>query len=292
VKVVVPFPPGGGTDVVVRLVAGRLAELWQQTVIVENKSGADSIIGTAEVARAKPDGYTLLANISLLVTNQSLRHNLPFDTFRDLLPVAQLTSDQLYFAVSKSLGVSNLADFIKLAKTSGRKLNFGSYGNGSTPHLLLIALRQSVDVDITHVPYRGSAPVVQALMSGDVDCGLLPYGPTQSAVNSGKVILLAATGAERSSLMPQVSTFQELGLSGFARLGWVGLFLPSKTPNDVVQKIVNGVNEALSAPELRDKFHALGFGVAGGGSEAFTKRVMEDFEYYSALIKQGNVTID
>jgi len=291
VRLVVPFPPGSGPDLTSRLLAPRLSEVWKQPVIVDNKPGASSIIGTSEVVRAKPDGHTVLVALSLLVQNPSLRNDLPYDTFKDLAPVVPLTYDPLFLVAAKSLEAQNLEALLQAARARPGTLAFGSWGNGSTAHLLLIGLQQAAGVDIIHVPYTGTAAVAQAMMSGEIQMGLLPYATARSLVEGGAGVAVGVTGAQRSPSLPAVPTLQEQGLQGFNRMGWVGLFVPTGTPAAVVDKINRDVNEALRMPGLEPRLRDTGTIPAGGTTPAFADLVRTDYDYWHGLIRAGKVTL-
>ncbi|BEP65437.1 tripartite tricarboxylate transporter substrate binding protein (plasmid) [Variovorax sp. V213] len=292
VRLVVPYGAGGGIDAAARRLARELETMWGQSVVVDNKGGGDSIIGTAEVAHAKPDGYTILAQIATIAQNPHLRAKMPFDTLADLTPVVRVSTEPLYFAVTKSLGVNTIGEFIELARRKPGKLSFGSYGNGSTSHLLLTALQKKAKVEILHVPYKSTALVVQGLMTGEIDSGLMPYTTTRIGLDSGKVLAIGSTGATRSTVLPQVPTLEEAGLDGFTRDQWMGLFAPAKTPRSIVDKIARDVTTAVSKPEYAAWLKGFGVTPAGGTPNMFDMYFRQDYEYYRDLIKAANVRLD
>lgn len=292
VRLVVPFDAGGGVDAAARPLARELSELWGQPVIIDNKPGADSIIGTGEVARAKPDGYTLLLNILSIVQNPHLRLKMPFDTLGDLAPVVRVNNEPLYLAIRKDLGVSSAAEFIELARRQPGKLSFGSWGNASTGHLLLTTLQHRAQVDIIHVPYKGTAAVVQAMMAGQLDSGMVPYAIARIGLDAGKIVLIGAAGPARSTVLPQVPTFEEQGLQGFSRAQWMGIFAPSKTPKAVVDKIARDVTIAVGKPALLSFFKQFGSTPTGGTAEEFARIVHQDSDYYRDLIKAANLRLE
>src|SRR4030095_15303832 len=185
---------GGGVDAAARPLARALSEVWGQPVLVDNKPGADSIIGTGEVARAKPDGYTILLSILTIVQNPLLRAKMPFDTLAELAPVVQVSTEPLYLVVTKTLGVTTPAEFIDLARRKPGKLSFGSWGNASTGHLLLNSLQRKAQVDITHVPYKGMGVAMQSMMSGDLDSAMVPYAIARIGLETGKIVVIGAAG--------------------------------------------------------------------------------------------------
>lgn len=292
VRLVVPYGAGGGIDAAGRRLARELETLWGQAVVVDNKAGADSIIGTAEVARAKPDGYTLLLQIATIAQNPHLRAKMPFDTLADLAPVVRVSTEPLYLAVTKALGANTTAEFIELARRKPGKLSFGSYGTGSTAHLILTALQSKAKVDILHVPYKSTALSVQALMTGEIDSALMPYVTARIGVDSGKVLLIGSTGATRSTAFPQVPTLEEAGLGGFTRDQWMGLFAPAKTPRAILEKIARDVTTAVNKPEYAAWLKEFGATPAGGTPKQFDMYFRQDYEYYRDMIKAANVRLD
>jgi tripartite-type tricarboxylate transporter receptor subunit TctC len=292
VRLIVPYGAGGGIDAAARRLGRELEALWGQPVVVDNKAGGDSIIGTSEVARAKPDGYTILAQIPTIVQNPHLRPKMPFDTLADLAPIVRVSTEPLYLAVTKTLGVSTTAEFIELARRKPGGLSFGSYGNGSTSHLILTALQSQAKVEIIHVPYKSTAAVVQALMTGEIDSGLLPYVTARIGLDSGKVVMIGSTGAVRSTVLPKVPTLEEAGLSGFTRDQWMGLFAPAKTPRSIVDKIARDVTTAVNKPEYAAWLRGFGAIPAGGTPKFFEMYVRQDFDYYRDLIKRANVRLE
>jgi tripartite-type tricarboxylate transporter receptor subunit TctC len=292
VRLVVPYGAGGGIDAAARRLARELEALWGQPVVVDNKGGGDSIIGTGDVARAKPDGYTLLAQIATIAQNPHLHAKMPFDTLADLAPVVRVSTEPLYLAVTKALGATTIAEFIELARRKPGELSFGSYGNGSTSHLLLTALQKKATVDILHVPYKSTALVVQGLMTGEIDSGLLPYTTARIGLDSGKVLMIGSTGATRSTVLPDVPTLEEAGLGGFTRDQWMGLFAPAKTPSSIVNKIARDVTTAVSKPEYAAWLKGFGVTPAGGTPRMFDMYFRQDYEYYRDLIKAANVRLD
>ncbi|TWD75849.1 tripartite-type tricarboxylate transporter receptor subunit TctC [Variovorax beijingensis] len=292
VRLVVPYDAGGGVDAAARPLARALSEGWGQPVIVDNKPGADSIIGTGEVARAKPDGYTILLGILSIVQNPHLRAKMPFDTLADLAPVVQVSTEPLYLVVTKTLGVTTPAEFIDLARRKPGKLSFGSWGNASTGHLLLNSLQRKAQVDITHVPFKGMGVAVQTMIAGDLDSAMVPYAIARIGLETGKIVVIGAAGPTRSPVLPQVPTLEESGLQGFSRAQWMGLFAPAKTPKSIVDKIAKDVTAALSNPALVSWLAQGGASPAGGTPEAFAHIVRQDSEYYRELIKAANLRLE
>ncbi|MCC6473927.1 MAG: tripartite tricarboxylate transporter substrate binding protein [Burkholderiales bacterium] len=292
VKLVVPFAPGGGADVPARLVAGRLAELWKQPVVVENKTGAGSIIATDSVAKSSPDGYTILANVALIVQNPSLHAKLPYDTFKDLRPVTILTNEQLLLVASAATGATTLGNLLASIKRAPAKYVFGSYGAGSTSHLLLQQLNQEAGVTLLHVPYKGTAAALQALLAGEAQVAILNYGTAKAQIDAGKLRALAVTGDKRFHFLPQVPTFEEQAVKGFTLYSWVGLFVNGATPDPVVEKIAADVTRVLALPDVTDRIRQFGQQPGGGTPQAFAEIFRRDFEYYARIIRTSGIRAD
>lgn len=292
VRLVVPFAAGGGPDTAVRVMGQRLSELWKQPVVIDNKPGGNSIIASSEVARAKPDGYTILVNINLLVQNPSLRANLPYDTFKDLAPVAPVAYDSLFLVASTSLKAPDMQSVLEAVRKQPGKLAFGSFGIGSLAHLMLLEMQRTAKLDMVHVPYPGTTPVAQAIMSGDVHVALLPYVTARLAIDSGKATAVGVTGTVRSERLPNVPTLKEAGLPGFDRPNWIGLFVPSATPKAVVNKINLDVNEAMRSPEVVAKLREQASVPGSGTVEAFKEMVMSDYVFFRDIIRANNVKLD
>lgn len=289
VKLVVPFAPGGGADVAARMLAARLAEIWKQPVVVENKLGASSIIATDVVAKSAPDGYTILVNVGLIVQNPSLHAKLPYDTFKDLRPVTIVTNEQLVLVASAAFSVTTLDEFIRAVKLAPGKFAFASYGTGSTSHLLLNQLNRQAGIDLLHVPYKGTAAALQALLSNEAHVAILNYGTAKAQVQAGKLRYLAVMGDKRSPFLPDVPTFEEQGLKGFTRYSWIGLFLPAATPKSIVEKIAADASRAVAAPDVAARFREFGQEPGGGTPQEFGEIFRRDFEYYGEIIKRSGI---
>ena len=289
VKLVVPFAPGGGTDVAARVLASRLTDVWKQPVVVENKLGAGSIIATDVVAKSAPDGYTILANVGLIVQNPSLHAKLPYDTFKDLRPVTMVTKEQLVLVASAAFSVTTLDEFIRAVKLAPGKFAFASYGAGSTSHLLLHQLNQQAGIDLLHVPYKGTAAALQALLSDEAQVAMLNYGTAKAQVQAGKLRYLAVMGDRRSPFLPDVPTFEEQGLKGFTRYSWIGMFVPAATPKGIVEKIAADVSRAVAAPDVAARFREFGQEPGGGTPQEFGAIFRSDFEYYDGIIKRSGI---
>jgi len=251
VRLIVTFPPGGGTDMVAREVGQKLTESWGQQVVVDNRGGAGGIIGTEIAARAAPDGYTLLLGASSgLVINPLLRANLPYDPVRDFLPVSLLAVNPTLLVVNSSVPVSSVKELIAFAKARPGRLNYASVGQGSPIHLAMELFKSMTGVDFVHVPYKGSSPAVIDLLAGQVQLMFNSMPPVLPHVKTGKLKGLAVGSAQRSRAVPDIPTVAEAGVPGFEATTWFGLFAPAGTPKNIVNKLNTGIRKVLGDPEM------------------------------------------
>lgn len=292
VRIVVPFPAGGNSDAIARTLALQLSQIWKQPVLVDNKPGADTMIGTSDVVRSPANGYTILSNISLIVQN-TFTKKMPFDTFKELKPLIAVTETPMYFVVARQeksgAMPQTLEQFIGSAKAGPGALSFGSFGNGSTGHLLLLALQKSASIEVTHVPFKGNSDVIVQLLNGQVSSSFLPYSAVAPHLPSGKIKILAATGEQRPPLSPDVPTFEELGVKGFTSSQWNGFFIAEKTPAAVAQKLSLDMNAAIHTPEVAAKLKALGLTPAGGTPEQFQTMIDKDVDLIRTALRDGQL---
>jgi tripartite-type tricarboxylate transporter receptor subunit TctC len=293
VKVVVPFAAGGGGDVLGRLVAQKLSEQFKQPVIVDNKPGASSVIATEMVAKAAPDGYTILLNVPLIVQTASLYAKLPYDPLTDLMPVTDLVTTPVWLAVgAEKVKARNLKEYVEQARLHPKNYSYASIGAGSTGHLLGYQLNEINRLDTIHVPYKGSAPAMTALLGGEVASVFLDYVTLRSQVEAGKVRLIAVTGTQRTPITPEVPTLAEQGYPGFDAQTWAGLFVPAKTPPEIVQRIEREVRAIVAQPDYIAKVRELGY-VPGGLTQAqFAAQVRQDHASWGALIRKTGFKLD
>lgn len=292
VRIVIPFPPGGTSDVVARLLAERLTAALGQPVIVDAKPGANGIIASDFVAKST-DAHTFLFASAAHASNASLYPKLPYDTARDFLPVAQIVPPgPMVIAVHASLPVRNLAELIEHARKNPGAVTYASAGIGNTLHLAGEMLGQMAAIKMLHVPYRGAAPALTDLAGGQVQLMFNSALAVAPFVKDGKLRLIAQTGAKRASAMPDLPTVQEQGLNGFEVTGWFGLFAPAKTPPDVVQRINAEVNRVMALPELREKLALLGSNeVSNLSPEGFAAFVSAETARYAAVIKAAGMAL-
>ena len=289
VTLVVPFAAGGTIDVIARVMADRLKARWNVPVIVENRPGAGNIVGATAVARAAPDGHTLLfANTSVSV-NPSLFKSLPFDTERDLAAVIYLFPSPNVLLVQKRLDVGNLKDLMALAKSRAQPLTYGSVGKGSFHHLSMELFRSEAKVDLVHVPYRGVAPAMLGFVRGEVDlyCSDIPGAIGQ--LQSGEVKPLAVTSKRRLRLLPDVPSMAEAGLPNYDASGYVGIVTTGGTPPDVLAKLNAAIGEVANEPDFKVRFAATGYEVSSGTVEEFARFLKADIAMYARLTKAAGI---
>ena len=289
-RLVVPFAPGGGGDVLGRLFADKMAIELDRTIIVENKPGASTTIGTDFVVKSKPDGNTILLTIPLLIQTYYLFKKLPYDPFTDLAPIVDVVKSPLWIAVStQRTSANNIAELVKQVKANPGKHMYGSIGNGSSSHILGNHLNTSAKLDMVHVPYKGSSQVTLALMAGEITMTILDLVTLAPMLASGKIKLIGVTGSERSPLTPDVPTLTEQGFNGFELPTWAGLFAPKNTPPNIIQKLHDVSIKIMNMPDVQPRFKDLGY-VAGGLSTAdFQKQLDLEKRRWGRLIKDSGI---
>ena len=258
VRLVISFTPGSSTDIIGRAVAAKLQEIWGQPVVAENRAGAGGTIGSAFVAKADPDGYTLLANSSAHAANPGIYKDMQYDTLKDFVNLALLGGGPNVLMVSPEAGWKSLRDFVDVAKASPGKLNFSSAGIGSGTHFNLEKLKIVAGIDVVHIPYKGTPEAIADTISGRVCCYWAPLNAALPHVNGGRALALAVSSAQRSPLLPNVPSVAEQGYPGFDYTLWVGLWGPAKMPAEIAAKINRDVNAALASPDLRERLTKLG----------------------------------
>jgi tripartite-type tricarboxylate transporter receptor subunit TctC len=289
IKFIVPYPAGGTTDVLARMVAQKMQESWQQTVVVENKPGAGGTIGNNLVAKAPADGHTVLFGIVALVQQMTLM-KLPYDPIKDFAPISRVAITPAVFAASTTLPVNNLAELIKLVKANPGKYSFGTYGPGTSAHLQGELLNLQTGIDLLHIPYQGAAPLVTAMLGGQLSTAFMDAGSSRQHIPKFKV--LGVTGSDRLSWLPNVPTFKEQGLNSFEPMGWVGLLLPGATPKPVVDKFSAETQRILKLPDVREKIEAMGLIPGGETSDSFGKVMKSDADIYARIIRDAKITLN
>ena len=290
VELVVPYPPGGNSDIIGRVIGKELAEALGQPVIVENKPGAAATIGTAFVAKAKPDGYTLLlGDIATHALNKLAMPNLSYDPRKDFVPVSQITSVSLFLVVNPRHAVSNVAEFIALARKEPGKLAYASGGNGTPSHLAMESLRAIPGIDLLHVPYKGSAPALNDVMAGQVD--VMIDGAAAPLVKGGKLKLLGVTG-QRSPAFPDAPTLAESGVPGYSFTSWHGLFAPAGTPKPIVDRLAQEVQRIIQKPDVKARFEQLGISLTASSPDAFAKFIDDQNHRLGALVAERHIKFE
>ena len=293
VRLVVPYPAGGATDVLARAIADGLGKVWKRPVVVENRPGASGMIGAEAVARAEPDGYTALLTITTLVQAPSLYTKAPFDPVKDFAPVSELGTTNLVFAINSSaVPATSLKEFIALVRAKPRHYSFGSYGTGSSGHLYGEIFNESANLDMIHVSYKGEAPELNDLLGGQVPAAVISVMGAKPHAASGRLRALAVTGASRSPKLPDVPTFKESGVSGMDSLGWFGLLLPAATPRPIVEKFSADGNKVLADPTVRTRMNDMGVILTGSTPDAFAQTVQADYARWGKVIRTHNIRLD
>jgi tripartite-type tricarboxylate transporter receptor subunit TctC len=290
---VVPYPAGGPLDAVARLLGQKVSESVKQPVVVENKAGAGGNIGADYVAKAAPDGYTILMGaVATHAINPTLYASIPYDPVRDFIPVTQVASTPNVLVVNPSIPASSVKEFIAYAKANPGKLNFGSGSTGSAGHLAGELFKSMAGVQMTHIPYKGAAPAMQDLIAGQVQLMFDNLASSLAQVRAGKVKALAVTTAKRSSLAPDLPTIAESGLPGFDINTWFGIFAPANTPREIVDRLHDEFARALAAPDVREKMLNLGAEPVSSTPEQFAAYIRSEAEKYARVIKASGAKVD
>ena len=293
VRLVVPFPPGGGTDAVARALGQKLATRLGQPVVIDNKPGASTIIGTDSVVKAEPDGYTLLVSGSTSYTvNAALRPKLPYDPLKDLAPVAIIARAPLVVVVSATSPYKDLAGLLAAAKAAPKTINYATFGSGSAPHLVGALIEQAADVRLQDVPYRGSAQAMMGLIGGEIQMAIDTVASAAPHVRSGKLRALAIAGNERARALPTVPTVQELKLPDAAFDGWYAVAAPARTPAPIVDKLLKEVEAALRDPQLQEQIRAQGMEPVFIGPKAMHAAMDNEIGRYRALAHRAKIVVD
>jgi len=291
-KLIVPFTPGTGIDIVARTVGPKLGERLHRPVVVENKAGASGNIGTEFVVHSPADGNTLLVSVNTLVMNRALYPQLPFDPVKDLVPVSLTSWGQLILVTPPSTGFKTAQDLVKAAKARPGKLNYASPGVGTPHHMSMELFKQTAGVYLTHIPYRGSAQAVTDLLGGQVDAMFLPIHVALPFVRAGRLVALGIGSEKRHPLLPDVPTLKEAKAGDVDVDMWYGVFAPPGTPPDQVLKLNHELKDILATPEVRTAFQAQGMDPATDTPEQFHQLVARDADRWAAVIRKGNIKAD
>lgn len=293
VRFVVGFSPGGGTDLMARLIGHKLSEWWGQQVVVENRVGAAGTVGADYVAKSTPDGYTLLlGSVNQNAIAPAVYPKLPFNQLKDFSPVVYVGYSAMVLSVHPSLPVKSVKELIALAKARPGQLTCASAGTGSAHHLALEMFMGTTGVKITHVPYKGSGQSINDLLGGQVDMAFDVLPPTLQYIKLGRLRALGITTLKRSSKVPDIPTLDELGLKGFELLNWYGFFAPAGTPKNVVAKLNADINKALQEPSVSKRLDEVGVEIGGGTPESFNTYVRAEVAKFDKLVKQAGVKLE
>jgi tripartite-type tricarboxylate transporter receptor subunit TctC len=285
IRFIVPFPPGGATDVAARAVSDKLSKAVNQQVVIENRAGAAGAIGSAEVARAEPDGHTFLFGTDSVVTLHLAMKNVHFDVLRDFVPVTQVTTQPLALAVHAAVPANTVQEFVALARANPGKYSFAHSGIGTGQHLSGELLKQLAKIDIVHVPYKGGAPAIQDLVAGQVPAAVLGSTPLIPYQKSGRIKILAFTSKDRFPTMPEIPTLNESGFPGFDTGQWLGLLAPRGTSAEVVNRLYAETKKALALEDVRQRLAQAALLPVGSSPKEFEALIRADLERWTALAK-------
>jgi tripartite-type tricarboxylate transporter receptor subunit TctC len=292
ITLLVPFPPGGPTDLVARVLAKKMSEQMGQSIVIDNKPGANGNIAAVAAAKAPADGYTVLYNTSSITLSPALYKSLTYDVQRDLAPVALTAVVPLALVVNPAVPANNVREFIAYAKANPGKLSYGSAGNGNVTHLAAFQLVRHHDIDATHVPYRGSAPADVDLVAGQIQFMTDTINSVMPFVKEKRLKLLAVTTSQRMSLFPEVPTLSETVMPGFEAGAWQGIMVPANTPKAVVQRLNAEINKALQSAEVKEKLALQGAEPLGSSPEEYGAYVKKELARWAAVVKATGVTLE
>ncbi len=292
ITMVVPFPPGGPTDIVARLLAQNIGQQLGQSIVVDNRPGANGNIGNAAVAKAAPDGYTVLYNTSSIALSPALYKKLSYDVNKELVPVALTAVVPLALVTRQDLPAKNVPEFMAWLKAQGGKASYGSAGNGNVTHLAAFQMLHAARLEATHIPYKGSAPADLALAGGQIDFLTDTINSVIPFIKSKHMNLLAVTTAERMSLFPEVPTLAESGLRGFEAGAWQGIMVPAGTPPDVIARLNTAVNRALKNPEVLAKLAQQGTEALGSSPEQYGAYLQKELKRWKEVVAVTGVSLD
>jgi tripartite-type tricarboxylate transporter receptor subunit TctC len=289
VKLVVGFPPGGMADIVARELGERLSIVWKQSVIVENRPGASGTIAADAIAKANPDGYSLLVILTNHVVLASIRQKLPYDSFKDFAPVSLVGDSPLVLMANPKLPANTLAQLVSLAKSKPGMVTYSTPGDGSIHHLSQELMDSTLGIKMVHVPYIGGAPAMLDAMTGVVDLNIGSPSQAIQQIKAGKLKAISYSGLKRSPLLPEVPTVAETLIPGFQAALWAGVLAPAKTPKELVNKIQSDIKVAMSGPEIKDKMDKLGIEIISSSPEEFDQYLKSEFNKWSNVARQANI---
>jgi tripartite-type tricarboxylate transporter receptor subunit TctC len=293
IRLIVPFPPGGGTDMIARAVAQKMADQNKWSVIVDNRPGAGGNLGVDAVAKAEPDGYTLvMGQTSNLAINPTLYKKLPYDPLKDLAPVALVSSSPIVMAVPVNSSFKTFADVVAASKGKPEALTLGYSGNGTVAHLAGELAENAAGIQLRHIPYKGAAQAMTDLMGGQIDLYMSSVPTLLGHVRNGKLKVIAITSAQRSAQLPDVPTLAESGFKGFDAVTWFGVLAPANTPSAIVAQLNKAINQALKQADVADKLRSEGGEILGGTSEQFSALLRTEVPRWSKIVKDSGASLD
>ncbi len=291
IRLIVPFPPGGSTTIMARLIGQKLTASWGQQVVVDNRGGGNTIIGSDALVKAPPDGYTILLVTSTHVINPSLLAT-PYDAIRDFAPVATLVGTETLMVVNPALPANNLQEFIALAKSKPGQLNFATSGSGTTNHLAVELFSILAGIRMQHIPHKGAGPAVTDLIGGQVQMFMNNAVPLTPFVKSGRIRAIAVSGGTRLLSLPEVPTFTEAGLPGYEVKSWQGILAPARTPKGIIDRLSQEIATILRTPEVRDNLLKMGAEPLISTAQQFGALIKSDMARYAKLIKEANIKLE
>ncbi len=292
IRMIVPFPAGGPTDIIARTVGQKLTDSMGQAVVIDNRGGSGGNIGADIVAKAAPDGYTLLMAIVSFAINPSLYSKLSFDPVKDFAPIARTGAATIIFVASPSVGAKTIKDMIALAKAKPKQYNFGSPGSGTPHHLAGELLNATAGIELTHIPYKGAAPAIADLLGGQVNTAFVSLPAALPHVKAGKLVGLGITSPGRSAVAPDLPTFAEAGLGGYALENWYGALAPAGTPKDVINKLNVEIVKALQLPEVKERLTSQGFETRTSTPDEFAVYLKTEIVKWAGIVKASGAKVD
>ena len=292
IRVVVPWPPGGSSDTLARIIGQHLAQRWGQQIVVDNRPGAGTTLGNDMVAKAPPDGYTLMVTATALVASSALYSSLPYSIERDFTPITLVATAPSVLVVHPSLPVTSAAELVQLARAKPHAINYASGGSGSSDHIAAELFKTLTKVEMTHVPYKGATPALTDLVAGNTQVMFSIAITAMPHVHSGRLRALAVTGATRSTLNPDLPTLAESGVAGYAFETWIGVLAPAGVPPAVVTKVSSEIQKILRVNDVREKLKAMGAEPVGSSPAEFVTRIQGDITTIGNVVKISNMKVD
>lgn len=292
IRMIVPFAPGGPNDIIGRTVGQKLTETWGQSIVVENRGGAGGTIGVDAGAKSPPDGYTLImGGSSNLAVAPSLYAKLPYDPLRDLAPISNVAFVPYVVTVNPRVPAKNMRELLAIAKSKPGFLSYGSSGAGSMSSLAAELVTATGGGKLLHIPYKGTAPSVAAMVTGEIDMMVVDFAAVRGHAQAGKLRILAAAGSKRTKAAPELPTVAESGLKGYAVDAWFGIVVPAKTPQDIIARLSSGVMAAVKSSDVRNRFDQLGYDPIGNTTEEFAATIRADIEKFAKIIRNAGIKI-